>query len=254
MIIPKLVGRLGNQLFQAATAIAYAIDNNQPYHIPPVTVNPMLWKSYLVKHQNKHFNVKLPRITIQESAHSYTPLPKFHKDWEGKNVILEGFFQTSKYFDHHRERILTLFNIPYKPIEDFVSIHVRRGDYVDLADKHPPVTYEYIKEAVMYFCKIGFNSFVVCSDDIKWCKETFAPLKIITTAEFTYSEKQREIEDLALLSCCSHQIISNSSFSWWGHYLNRNPGKICIAPKIWFGPGNSHLSTTDVYPENAIKL
>lgn len=254
MITTLLVGRAGNQLFQSSAAIAYALDNDQEFHIPTITQNMQYWPPFLTTKKNKNFNSSLPSITIYEKGHEYNPLPSFDPEWKNMNVFLSGYFQSSKYFDHHRTEIIKLFNIPYEPLLDFVSIHVRRGDYLRFPDKHPTVTYEYLKAAVLHFVGIGYKSFIVCSDDIPWCKTALSPLRVISGAEFSYSENAKEVQDLALMSCCAHNIISNSSFSWWSHWLNRNPDKICIAPEAWFGPGNAHLKSFDIYPQNCIKL
>lgn len=253
MILPNLIGRLGNQMFQCATAIAYALDNEQEWHIPTRSVDPRIWPSYFAHHANKKFNHALPVVTIKEPGHNFHKLPEFSTDWKDKNIVIEGYRQSYKYFDHRRDEILKIFNIPWQQLPDYISIHVRRGDYLQESDKHPPITLDYIRNAVLYFVTRGFKNFIVCSDDIPWCHANIQPLRV-SGAEFSYSQNRREIEDIALLSCAAHQIISNSSFSWWGHYLNQNPGKICLAPNIWYGAGNSHLSVVDIYPENAIKL
>jgi len=253
MIIPVLVGRLGNQAFSIANSIAYALDNNQPYHIPPLSQNPQLWKTQWLRLQNKHYNKRADVVNIYEGGHNYKPLPTFHKDWADKNVLLHGYYQSFKYFDHRRSEVLAALNIPWEPLKEFVSIHVRRGDYLKFPDKHPPVTIEYLREAIMYFVERKYKSFIVCSDDMTWCRTNLDPLRV-SGAEFSYSQNRREVEDLALLSCTEHQIISNSTFSLFAHWLNRNPEKFCIAPSVWFGPGNSHLSTISMYPENCLKL
>lgn len=245
-VYPKLIGRMGNQMFQISAAISYSKKHNIPYWIPKQSVNEHIWPAFF-----KHFpSEPMPGtkyIQYNEPSHSYNEIPKY------QNICLNGFFQSEKYFSHCRQDIIDAFQIPYKRLDGYVSIHVRRGDYLQFADKHPPVTYEYISAAVKHFIELGFSNFVVCSDDIKWCRISFKPLELFG-AVFSYSAGHEPIEDLAMMSCCIHNIISNSSFSWWAAWLNQNPDKIVIAPKIWFGEGNKNLDDRDLVPETWIKM
>lgn len=247
MVSCRLVGRLGNQAFIIAATIGYAIKHKTPYWIPRQSINERIWPAFF-----KHFPPEPEEyrkyFIYKEPDFSYREIPF------KESIILHGYWQSEKYFAHCRPYILSAFQIPYQKLDGFVSIHVRRTDYVtQFSDKHPPVTIEYLKEAIQHFIDLGYRSFVVCSDDIKWCKEHLMPMELRSIV-FSYSAGHTPIEDLALLSCAEHQICSNSSFSWWGYYLNQNPDKVGIFPKVWFGPGNSHLDPTDLYPQNCIKL
>jgi hypothetical protein len=246
----RLVGRMGNQMFQVATAYAYAKRFDLEFIMPSQTIAPNVFPYYLnglkVKRQGAaHTFSKV----YKELSHRYHEIPFM------PNVILDGYWQSAKYFDDQREAVLKLFEpiLPWKPLEGYVGLHVRRGDYVQMADKHPPITYDYIREAVRHMNSLGLFSFIVCSDDLAWCKENFRGLEVYGN-EFSYSHGNTPAEDMALLSCCTAQIISNSSFSWWSAYLNRNPDKVIIAPEVWFGPGNSHLQVDDLYLPGTIKL
>jgi hypothetical protein len=87
------------------------------------------------------------------------------------------------------------------------------------------------------------TTFVVFSDDINWCRENFSK----DDKNILFIEGNLDYEDISLMSLCDHNIISNSTFSWWAAWLNDNPSKIVIAPKNWFGPAYSNLSTEDLY-------
>lgn len=254
MVSCKLVGRTGNQMFISAATIAYALKHNQPYHIPQTSLNEQLWPATFKRLNNKLFNARAEKITLKEKGHEYHEL-EWNTEWENKNVILDGYFQSEKYFKEYRTEIIKAFDIPYKALPGFVSIHVRRGDYLQFPDKHPAVPYAYIREAVFMMVEKGYKSFVVCSDDIKWCIEKFQPLKV-SGAEFTYSEKRKPIEDLAMMQSCEYNIISNSSFSWWAAWLNPNPNKVVISPSKdnWYGSGNKHLCTDDMIPDEWIQI
>lgn len=246
----QLFGRFGNQLFQVAAAMGYADKWGIDFFMPKQTLAPNSFEHYLttLKVPKRDEIPKYYKI-IREPGHAYSELPFY------PNAVLNGYFQSAKYFDHIRPTILNVFSniIPYKPISGFVGLHVRRGDYLQFADKHPTVTYDYIREAVLHFNSLGYYSFVVCSDDISWCIDQLKGLEVYGNA-FSYSRNNSPYNDMSLLACCEHQIISNSTFSWWAAYLNRNPDKKVIAPKVWFGEGNKHLETKDIYTPEMILL
>lgn len=239
MISANLLGRLGNSMFQIAASIGYARkygyewavqsrphNNESPVH----RVFPNLPRTNergltLQEHPNK--------ICTQHNQHfddchfNYHELPN-----KGDNIFLSGFWQSWKYFEHCKEEVKKVFELPnIGGYEDYVSIHVRRGDYVIHSGSFPPITMEYILEAMSRMP--GLN-FLVFSDDINWCKESFSDFN----ANIIFSEGRNELEDLSLMASCGHHIIANSSFSWWGAYLGNNPNRIVISPsaQTWFGP------------------
>jgi len=86
-----------------------------------------------------------------------------------------------------------------------------------------------------------------------WCKENINKKKY-PSCKFEYSKGKTEVDDLRLMSCCEHNIIANSTFSWWGAWMNQNKNKIVVAPKVWFGAENFHLKTNDIVPETWIRM
>lgn len=164
MIQVRLYGRLGNQMFQIATCIATALRNKTDYSIPQKSIDSKIWNTYFTQ-----FPRRIPsggRIWYEKS-HAYNPIPN------DRGLILDGYFQSEKYFIEYREQLLQMFGFNWKSINGMVSIHVRRGDYLQLQDKHPVVTDKYINEAMNYFKEKGYKDFMFFSDDIKWCKENF---------------------------------------------------------------------------------
>jgi hypothetical protein len=177
------------------------------------------------------------------------------------NTDLYGYFQTEKYFKKYREEILEIFTFKEKYLEaaknffleishqidgkDIVSLHVRRGDYTLYPDHHPVCSLEYYQSAISQFNQDN-SVFLIFSDDIDWCKENFK-------GSFIFSDSNNPYTDLAIMSMCDHHIIANSSFSWWGAWLNRSQDKKVIAPSRWFGRSLSN-DTSDIYCENWIKL
>lgn len=228
-------GRMGNQLFQIATTISTALQNNTNYCFPP-------WQ--YEKNFNLHncFSSNINTVeTYRERVFYYDPIPAY------KNIDLFGYFQSWKYFEHHKEEIINLLT----PIHNFerepglCSIHVRRGDYLEKQDCHPLMTMDYYQEAMK---KSGCSKFILFSDDMRWCKKNFKG------DEYEYAERNSPPVDLAIMvKRCESNIICNSSFSWWGAYLNQFLDKKIIAPIKWFGPKLAH-DTKDLLPESWIKI
>lgn len=258
IISSKLMGGLGNMMFQIATAYSVSIRDNK-YMICNTKDNVSSQKPYTFYIDNIFRKVKfLDSLTnekyIGESGFHYTPIPNL----DG-NIKLIGYFQSEKYFITHKQDILDLFEIDNKTksyltkkYRDLLnlntcSIHIRRGDYVGLESHHPIQPISYYKEAIKI---VGEDKhFLIFSDDIKWCKENFNFLK-----NKTFILDNLDYEDLYLMSYCNDNIIANSSFSWWGAWLNQNLNKKVVAPKNWFGVSYSHFNTNDLYCENWIKL
>jgi hypothetical protein len=169
-------------------------------------------------------------------------------------MIINGYFQSEKYFDKSlvrsflepkqdiRQKLIYKYS---KDLDKSVSIHVRRGDYLSIQDYHPVQTKEYYIKAISEFSSDSI--FFVFSDDISWCKDNLSEINCRCI------EGQNDYEDMFLMSMCKHNIIANSSFSWWGAWLNNNPDKKVIAPKNWFGPSCPH-NTKDLLPEIWMKL
>jgi hypothetical protein len=169
---------------------------------------------------------------------------------------LDGYYQNERYFKEYRENILSLFSIDestknyltekYSDIsfDNTCSIHVRRGNYVERQHFHPLQTVEYYKRAISI---IGEKTlFLIFSDDIEWCKINldFIENKIFISGNLDY-------QDLYLMSMCNHNIIANSSFSWWGAWLNKHINKKVIYPSHWF---NNGPDSTQIGGENWIKI
>lgn len=255
----NLMGGLGNYLFQIAAAYSYGLKHGKT----PVFNTNMSIKVH--KGIDTYFDNILRSIdrkdsvaaqtTLSEIGFHYTELP-----FVPNGVCLNGYFQSEKHFIEHEEEIRELFSCPnhiteslkkkYPYIDEVntCSIHVRRGDYVKLQDTHPVQNMPYFMKALKKMPKDC--SIFVFSDDIEWCKESFPEMG----ERIHFVEGQSDIEDFYLMSMCDHNIISNSTFSWWAAWLNSNSEKTVVAPKRWFGPVNAHLDTKDIYPETWEKI
>jgi hypothetical protein len=257
MISCHLMGGLGNYLFQIAAGYSKSIDLGEKFVINPNNVQ--------VVHKPLTFYIDniLKKITLDsnfntnqvyyEPVFHYSPIPDFMLP-----TYLHGYFQSEKYFKNNREKILEFFTcneVVDKIREKYenelnvetCSIHVRRGDFLTLQDHHPTQDMEYYKKAISI---VGSDkTFFMFSDDISWCKENFKFLDNVI-----YCENNEDYEDLYLMSLCRNNIIANSSFSWWGSWLNKNVNKKVIAPKNWFGQSKSDFKLDDLYFENTIIL
>lgn len=184
-----------------------------------------------------------------------------------KDCVIYGLWQSEKYFIRHKAQILD--ELRFKPLRDeknlafkhevaktnAVSIHIRKGkDYTHL-DKI--CTLEYYKEAVSYIQqKIQLPVFYVFTDNKEWVEENFRHLDITyKICDWNPVSGKESFRDMQLMSLCKHHIIANSSFSWWGAYLDANPSKIVVAPKVWFGRDSGFFSNeSDIIPSDWIKL
>lgn len=238
-------GRMGNFLFEAATAISYSLKHGLTFSTPLETNNNFWNPIYLQHLQNAGYDKNLETISIPERGHEYQEIP-FEEYWRNKNILIDGYRQSEKYFKEHRDEILTLFQFPYEKKEGCVSVHVRRGDYLQLEFKHPKVTKEWYEEAVGKFPGYQFKFF---SDDISWCKQEFG-----SRGDCEFSTNTNETDDLVEMANCEHNICSASTFAWWGMWLNRNENKKVIFPKLWFVEGFGGLNTDDILPEWVEKL
>lgn len=228
-------GRLGNQLFEIATTVALALKNNDIYGFPN-------WEheSFFNLKNCFYSNFKIDSI-YQEPYFHYKNINYV------KNLDLKGYFQSYKYFDEYKYDIFNLLtrNLSTNPEPYTCGIHVRRGDYLNLPGCYTLLGMDYYKEAMNI---ISAEKYIIFSDDIEWCKNNFIG------EQFEFSKNQSPYQDLTDMSKkCDHMIIANSSFSWWGAYLNNNLSKKVIAPKKWFGPKLPH-DIKDLLPTDWILI
>lgn len=242
MVIPRTYGRMGNYLFQVAATIGYAYRHNLEFSVPTKTDNPTANPIYLQRLANCKYDPRLPEVRIIERGHAYQPLP-FEEKWRTRNIVLDGYWQSEKYFKDIRNDILSLFDYPWKPTLNVVSVHVRRGDYLRLTHKHPPVSKEWYDEQM---AKFPGRTFMIFSDDIEWCRMVWGK-----RADCFFSVGRNEEDDLVAMSSCEHHISSASTFSWWGAWLNQNPFKRVIIPRLWFSAQEEKkCCTKDIVPES----
>lgn len=245
MVTFNNAGRFGNWYMEMCTALAYALKHKLDFHAPDGRGKDLFWNPVYALHLcNPNYNHSLEEVRLWEGTHEYEELP-FQESWRDKNIVIEGYRQTERYFKDFRTEILYLLGYPYEKKEGYVSLHWRRGDYVHLKDKHPEITLEYYEKAMAMFEGYKFKVF---SDDIPFCKEQF---KHRSDVEFSTNDHIER--DFIEMQNCEHFINSSSTFSWAAAWHSRGVDKKVITPKLWFVEGYS-LSTKDLIPENWIKL
>lgn len=183
---------------------------------------------------------------------------------EKKNMIILGCPQSEKYFINIKENIKKLYRFPEIMDEknkniankikysNSISLHIRRGDYLKEKGLGNLAPLFYYKAAIKYILKEVKNPvFFIFSNDIKWCKENLKldyPIYYIN-----WNKGTKSFRDMQLMSLCKHNIIPNSTFSWWGAWLNDNPNKIVIAPERWFNLEVQQIDR-DIIPKEWIKI
>jgi hypothetical protein len=281
MVIVKLIGGLGNQMFQYAIGRNLSIKNKTSLYLDLsqlldrnetlnytfrdfelnvfdthfcIVKNSSLWKAY-----RKIYNSIFPSQYITESNHFYNSSVL---DLTG-NIYLDGYWQNEKYFKGIDTTIRKDFTFKNKPNEinrqyidrikstNAVSIHFRRGDYITNSEARSYqgiCTEEYYLNAIKHINQtVRSPHFFIFSDDIDWVKQNFPLRNNYSLIDF--NKGRYSFEDMRLMSLCKHNIIANSSFSWWGAWLNANKNKIIISPTQWFT-----LAKTEIVPPEWIKM
>ncbi len=262
MITLNLKGGLGNQLFQISALISHAIRYGKSFIIPYTkylncddTKRLTYWdtllnniKPYTSGHSNfaniDHINelLLLKHPVYTERSFNYTSI-----DEDIDNVVFNGYFQSYKYFNEHKEKLILLYNIAHQQIltrgEHFnylnkcniASMHFRIGDYKPVQNIHPILNEVYYDKALSRIpddYRILIFSEKQDRDDVDIIVNA---LKTKHKHEFVYvSDDIEDWKQMLLMSLCRINIIANSTFSWWGAYFNKDAYKVYY-PSLWFG-------------------
>lgn len=278
------IGGFGNQMFNIFTTLSYAIDNNkEPIFIYKEKNKNVIrsynrytyWNNFLMnlrqqttihKKKQKIYDAHINEAKkIIEKVYNYEELEKSED-----NVSLAGYFQSYKYFEHNYQNIcdmIKLDNIQSNTYEKYkeqyfcndykkISMHFRLGDYKQLTNYHVILNSEYYEKAlnfiinddityqVLYFCEAEDDDYVLnVVDYLREKNKNIIFMKVSNDIE--------DWEQILLMSLCNHNIIANSTFSWWGAYFNKNNDKIVCYPSVW---STKDVDTKDVFPENWKKI
>jgi hypothetical protein len=287
MIIVKMIGGLGNQMFQYAFGRSLSIKNKTELYLDLSFFHRQTDKRIDIRHFNlNNFNIKaqvasaeqvfaltrrtkiksidriLNKVIGRKFSFLYYDFPNYKEELRQvpDNTYLEGFFQSYKYFDDIQEVIRTDF-LPKVLVpklksgegRNTVSIHIRRGDYIGNST-YSICNLQYYLAGINYLShQVGEDiHYIIFSDDEKWVNTYFVNQLKLDSFTVIEGDKSNPVNDLYLMSQCDHNIIANSTFSWWGAWLNKNPIKVIVAPKKWFN--NSNFQSSNVIPESWIQL
>ncbi|MGH6923844.1 MAG: alpha-1,2-fucosyltransferase [Propylenella sp.] len=278
MITVRLTGGLGNQMFQYAATwrlaqkhrtfvrldVSRYRNNRRSFELGSFA----LWGAALATSRSPRLALRLSAQRLLQKVGLPVPYLYLERDVTFSEAVLDlpngsmliGYFQSERYFADVRDQIAAQFRPKdrelservhrtvealRRPHQPLVSVHVRRGDYLHIyPNEGLVVPVARIREAMARFPGAVFLMF---SDDQAWCQEHFASEGVFMSPFVS------PFEDLLGMTACDHNIIANSSFSWWGAWLNRNPTKIVLAPENWRVNGQNWAFPVDMYPAGGLR-
>jgi hypothetical protein len=243
--------RFGNFLFEAAATIGYAKRHNLEFTMPTTTSDPIKHPIFLQWLVNEKYNPSLPVHKVNQVGHGYHELP-FEESWRDGNILLKGYFQSEKYFAEYRDEIINLFGFRNEfRMPNTTSVFIRRGDYLNHPNHFTIPTTDYLYSSMDYVhTHTGCKKFIVCSDDIGWCRENIRRDEY----EIEFSNGLPFDIEMKYMASCDNHIGSGSTFSWWAAWFNENKNKVVVMPKDWFGERLKYLDQKDVCPESWVRL
>ncbi len=288
MVVAKIMGGLGNQMFQYALGRSIALKTAQDLKLDISFFTKQKLRNYELGYfkidenftsareakllsgeglintvkRRLRIPIKKPKSYFAEDIFGY-----FYEELLDKttSIYLDGYWQNERYFRDVKSTLFEDFALKdeISTIAQFylaeikssnsVSLHIRRGDYVTNQHTnsfHGTCGLSYYEEAVRYIEKqVDVPKYFIFSDDIAWCKQNFEFLQ-----DKIFIENTSSIEDLELMKNCKHNIIANSTFSWWGAWLGDFVDKIVIAPKQWFADKNIQNNVGELIPIDWIKI
>ena len=273
------MGGLGNQIFQIFATMSYAIKSKNKFKFINVkslgggiiTIRSTYWETFFSK-LTPFLILEIPPVhIIRENGFTYNNL--LVCEMVDKDVLLYGYFQSYKYFQEHydviyrliginkmKEALLLKLNINNERLENTVSMHFRIGDYKKIQEHHPLATYDYYERSlchlqtempttplnILFFCEdVDYDDVTIMINKLSLCFPNYTFTRASNTLD--------DWEQLLLMSCCHHNIIANSSFSWWGAYFNSSVDKMVCYPSVWFGDASKN-DTRDLCPCDWIKI
>lgn len=288
MITCFITGGLGNQMFQIFTTISQAINNGHRFYFS--NIDNLIFSNTIERHT--YWNTFFSRLKIflrcetqikiaerclifKEDGFIYKPIFLPSNKYMKNDIMLVGYFQSYKYFQDNYDTICKIIGIENlktqiiiknkffnSSFENSISIHFRFGDYLKLTNVYHILDYNYYFNALTYLRDKNKNKNEIINVFL-FCEEQDCDIfinykeKLIKDFEnnFKFITIKKQIidwEQMLIMSCCKNNIIANSTFSWWGAYLNNNCDKIVCYPSKWFV--DETKNTNDLFPEEWIKL
>lgn len=283
MVIAHIIGGVGNQLFQYAAARRIAEQYNVPLKLDVSAFQSYTLRGFELDKFNVRFeiateteiNMLRPAGNLAKALQYLRPkrMRTYHRERSysydtsfaniGPNVYIKGYFQSEKYFSPVANLIKKEFAIKdgyIKAVHGLaeelrqpgsVAVHIRRGDYADpeILRVHGILPVEYYTAAIQYIRdRVSAARFYFFSNDIEWTKQNLA----VDSATYVSGFHTKDhFEDFYLMSQCNHNIVANSSYSWWTGWLNDHTDKIVIAPKNWFVEQKNNYDRT---PDSWVRI
>lgn len=276
MIVSRVWGGLGNQMFQLSAAFALSMEVGDDLYVDTSWYNGRVANGETVRTLDlSNFNINLNHANIHQINSTRYPhkyfsyfreifdkklLRRYYTDWDpgfSKNyqtdLYLNGYFQSELYFKKYKSEIMDIFR-PGKALEPHygdalkifdslkcpASIHIRRGDYIT---NSRAAKYHNICDVNYYYSALDLirsykevSDIVIFTDDPDWVRNNIRfDVNTIFASDlhFNVSRSQRNTLEMLMMSICSNHVISNSTYGWWGAYLNRDTNKIVVAPSLW---------------------
>lgn len=301
MILVKLMGGLGNQMFQYAAGLSLANEENTALKLDLTFLNNSNSTHTIRKFELDCLNIKSTIIEKREVENfekkarlfknfkiskldkflfrNLLAIPKIYSYHgpeykseifeNGSNCLIEGYWQNEKYFNRIRKHIINEFTFKQFIIDknlalvqemkscNSISLHVRRGDYITNKDAnqfHGTCSLQYYSTAIQYIlAKVENPFFYIFSDDTEWVRKNLY-LDEIQHKIIEGNSGEKSYNDMYLMSNCNHNIIANSSFSWWAAWLNNFNYKIVIAPKQWYSSDIQNDLAIDLIPKKWLRM
>jgi len=244
----KLMGQMGNQMFQIAAVIAHSLRHKKQYVFPQRSGKrdqfPMMFPHLSTLHE---YPLPINGFYREEKFGRYFEIP------QSANYLV-GYFQSSKYFEDYLVKVIEAFQLPKyeQRLQDTISMHIRRGDSLANERLNQP-SLKYFHDAIEHFP--DSYKVLIFTDDIVWAKEKFKGDR------FTISDKKDPKSALTEMTSCMHHVITNSTFSWWGAYLDLNTHSryggtvICPSKHTWFiDKYKDQLTAEDIVEDNWIQI
>jgi hypothetical protein len=274
------MGGLGNQLFQIFTTIVYSMKSKNKFQFLDLeslgsgssTIRPTYWNTFFSN--LRPFLIKelpQPIHIIKEKDFTFNELNV--NEMSNRDVLIYGYFQSYKYFEQYYDLIYRMLGIEKKKnlllenigiqkenLKNCISMHFRIGDYKKIQNYHPLATQNYYQGALNLIQEknpyIPYTIYYFCEDqDIDDVIPIIRELSLFYSL-YRFEKGTKELSDweqLLFMSCCNHNIIANSSFSWWAAYFNSWEDKIVCYPSVWFGQSAGH-NTSDLCPQSWNKI
>jgi hypothetical protein len=247
LISCNLMGGLGNQLFEAAHTLSQGWKHNRE-----VVFIPRSWTPGQGRGAENYINNVFRNLKFVDNLEGFTRVTEGPFEYSEvnpveENTVFDGYFQSTKNWFGFDDQIREIFQPSQEVIDELrskypqlnqpktLSIHVRRGEYLQFPEIHPTISVEYIQEALKIIGEYS-TVFLFTEDESRWPGSRDFVMNNFSFPNVVFPNEDQDWKELYLMGLCENHIISNSTFSWWATFLNKNKNKKIVCPSRWFGP------------------